>query len=192
MSSDIINLFTSNKNIQYLQYYFNKNLQDGNAKDQILENLIENVFNYNDYNTIENDIYNMRQSIDKWSELRKLNRAFIENRLALYNQYNEIGNESYHMQMFTNDSLQPRGYHKLNDTHIEDENKRIFRFNDLFDNDRSSIPINQRLSRKIKEEDSLYTDSLNNFINTYITEPKLKDNLTTLSYNDKSYFWFDI
>lgn len=148
MSAQIVNVFTSNENIKYLRDYFTKNLQDSTIKDQILDTLIETVFHFYDHELLENNTYRLRRSVNLWDEVRKLNKSFIDDRLALINSYDSIGTESYHMQMLIDDSIAPNGYESLNKPCKDDiANKRIFRYQDPYDINRSEIPIQQILSR---------------------------------------------
>jgi len=162
-STEIIKIFTSNKNIEYLRDYFTKNISNNEVKEQILDTLLEDVVQFNDYNQLENNIYCPRRSIDVWNEVRKLNKNFIENRMDLVRDYDLIGKESYHMQMFIDDSLEPKGYKHLNSPYQPDLNKRIFRYEDPNDSNRSSIPIQQILSKGHMDRniDELY-DSFTN------------------------------
>jgi len=147
MSAEIIKAFTANKNIRYLQHYFTNTLPDSPVKEQILETLIETLFSFYDHEIIENNTYRLRNSVDLWNEVRKLNQAFIDDRIALVAGYNDIGTESYHMDMFIDDSLQPAQYKHLNDPYEENYNKRIFRYEDPNDPNRSSIPVRQILNK---------------------------------------------
>jgi hypothetical protein len=153
MSAEISKAFTANKNIRYLQHYFTNTLPDSPVKEQILETLIETLFSFYDHEIIENNTYRLRNSVDLWNEVRKLNQAFIDDRLALVAGYKDIGTESYHMNMFIDDSLQPAQYEHLNDPYKEDYNKRIFRYEDPDDPDRSFIPVKQILNKRHVDTD---------------------------------------
>jgi hypothetical protein len=216
MSAEIINLFTSNQNINYLYNYLDKNLKESSAKQQILETLIETIFNFYDHEIIDNSTYKLRHSVDKWDEVRKLNKSFIDDRIAFCTQYDSIGIDSYQMQMFTDDSLNPKGYN-FNETkkrcncngncdcncngncNSSNGNKlvnndRIFRYENKYDVNKSRIPIQQILSRgnaDITNNDSFH-DSYYNLKDKVQSDKIIKDYENTLYYNDKTDNYFDI
>lgn len=152
MSLEIINLFTSNNNIEYLKYYLSNNIKNEKIKEIILDTLIERIFDFPSHELLNDSKSNLRHSTKTWEEVRKLNQSFIENRLQFANSINSIGVEDYAHEMLNNDSIYPIGYEHLNDClsgDYEKHDSRIFRYQDPYDINRSIIPIQQKISNKI-------------------------------------------
>lgn len=189
MSSEIVNLFTSTENIKYLQNYLTKSIKDNNIRNLIIDSLIESVFDFPNYELLDNS-KSARHSADKWDEVKKLNRLFIDDRLAFANTVKDIGLESYGMQMFIDDSLRPAGYEHLNNhepsrfDYDSDSNEsgRLFRHQDPHDKNRSSIPIWQIINRgpvNTTNIDELRESEVSQ--NRKIERTNVADNINTIS-----------
>jgi hypothetical protein len=111
MSVEIIDTFTSGKNIDYLRDYLNENIKDEEKKQVVLDNLIEDIFNFPDIGSLNNTRERLRQSIDIREEVGILNKAFIDNKLAFVREMDDMGEESYEMNMFASEMA---GYAYLN------------------------------------------------------------------------------
>jgi len=104
MSVEIINLFTSSENIKYLHDYLSKNIEIEDAKKIILDSLTESVFDFPSNALLENSKTRLRHSVNTWEEVRLLNQAFINNRIAFSKEFPIVGTEDYASQMFIDDS----------------------------------------------------------------------------------------
>lgn len=111
MSVEIIDTFTSGKNIDYLRDYLNENIKDDEKRQIVLDNLIEDIFNFPDIESLNNTRERVRQHIDIREEVKILNKAFIDNKLAFVREMDTMGEESYEMNMFANEMA---GYAYLN------------------------------------------------------------------------------
>lgn len=111
MSLEIINIFTSGKNIDYLRDYLNENIKDEYKKSIVLDNLIEDIFNFPDIGLLDNTRQRLRRSVDVWEEVRLLNKTFIENKISFSQEIDILGEESYEMNMFADEIA---GYEHLN------------------------------------------------------------------------------
>ena len=151
MSVEIINIFVGNENIEYLKQYLDENIKNNNAKDVVMENLTESIFNFPHNELIEDNRKNLRRSTNVWDEVKKLNKAFIDDRISFVKSYDTIGEEAYEYKVLQDESLYPPGYEHLND-------KRLFRYQDPDNIDNSLIPVQQRLSRG--NTDREYVDEL--------------------------------
>lgn len=131
----VIAQFRSPQNVGYLRALFAKRVFAGHLRDFALSTLEDAVWAYSEgegraYDVLLSDPIAQRgrdsRSVSLWSELRRLNRAFYEDRMAfLREQYHIINpqvprdgvsedEESYAMRMFISDSLRPPGLEHLN------------------------------------------------------------------------------
>lgn len=185
MSAEIVNLFTSSKNINYLIDEISKHIKDTKIKEAVLDTLTESVFEFQSHALLENSGQKLRHSINNKYELDRLNHMFINDRLSFAKNFNIYAEaqEYYADQMFIDDSLRPGAYDKLND-------ERIFRYQDDFDPNRSKIPvwqINRRGNTDYNNDDELRESEVsqvrsateevkNEFINDLpINKPKWMD-----------------
>jgi hypothetical protein len=205
MSNEIINIFTSSCNIKYLLNYITKHFEDGPGKDQVLTTLTETLFDFPNYELLDANGL-PRHSTSIWKEVRKLNQAFIDNRRAFMKGYKTMGIESYHNQMFIEDSLTPNGYECLNDATTNttmsltnalgidnvDETQRIFRYEDKYDTNKSSIPIWQVLNKGHPDtENDSFFESYNSQIRSAKGEVHQYD-IDTMPVECKKPMWYDI
>lgn len=200
MSIEVVNLFTSSNNINYLSDELSKNIKDSKIKDAVLDSLTEAVFDFQSHAMVEDSGQRLRHSTNTKIELDRLNKAFIQDRLAFaknFNMYAEA-QEYYADQMFIDDSLRPGPYGHFNDIeHNPDcdcsKCKRVFRYQDKFDSNRSSIPIWQVNSRG-------HTDYYNNdeLRNSEISQVRRTidavtvDHINTIAVECKRPKWIDI
>lgn len=197
MSAEIVNLFTSNENIKYLKDYLYNNIDDINARDIVLDNIVENVFDFPNHELLDNSKQRLRHSVNVWEEVRLLNKAFIDDRVSYANEINDFGKESYGMNMFIEDSLQPKGYEHFNDPHVgfyEEPNSRIFRYQDPDDINKSAIPVWQKNNKR-----SMYTDNIDELKDSEYSQIRKNNNVvinntieTTSNNNCKKIQWIDI
>lgn len=149
MSLEVINTFTSAKNIKYLEDILSKKIKDNIVKSVILDTLTETIFNFQTYNS---NYQYLRHSVNVEDEIQNLNTEFINDRLAFAENFDKYatGEEYYADQMFIEDSLRPGPYSKFNDNTLVPSlqyNKRLFRYQDKNNLNRSSIPIWQVINR---------------------------------------------
>lgn len=155
MSVEIINLFTSSKNIEYLKYYLSNNIKNEKIKDTILSTITERVFEFPCNELLDDSRSHLRYSTKTWKEVRNLNQKFIENRMNFANSIQSIGIEDYAHEMIYNDSIYPVGYEHLNNSLSEDpvmtkqRDSRIFRYQDPYNINRSVIPIQQKVGHNM-------------------------------------------
>lgn len=142
MSAEVVNLFTSSNNISYLKDELSKHIKNVVSKEAVLETLTEAVFNFHSYGLIEDSGQRLRHSANTKDEISRLNKAFIDDRLSFANNFDMYaeGREFYADQMFIDDSLRPGPYDYFND---DEDDKRIFRYQDPLNSNRSKIPIQQ-------------------------------------------------
>ncbi len=200
MSIEVVNLFTSSKNISYLSDEISKKITDANIKEAVLDSLTEAIFDFQSHAMIEDSGKRLRHSTNTKVELNRLNNAFIEDRLAFaknFNMYAE-GQEYYASQMFIDDSLRPWPYNNLNDCEHKMECecgkcKRLFRYQDPNDINRSSIPIWQVNSRGNTDYNNI--DELRNSELSQVrraSEKVVVDHINTMPVECKLPKWFDI
>lgn len=148
MSIDIVNIFTSSENIEYLKNEISLQISDPIIRETIIENITETIFEFQEYNIIENSGKHLRQSTNVKNEVNKLNKAFIKDRIAFAKNFDMYASayEDYANQMFIDDSLRPGEYTHFNDPICVD-NKRLFRYQDKNNINRSNIPVWQILKR---------------------------------------------
>lgn len=204
MSIDIINTFTSSDNIKYLKDFLQKNVKNEKAKEVILDRLTESIFDFPSHALIDDSGQRLRKSTDTWSEVRYLNKKFIDDRMSFANSFNEIAVESYHMTQFINDSLNPYGWDNLNNIQIDNNvasdrydtctsDQRLFRYQDPYDIKRSLIPRWQINKRGVVEETSdELRDSENYKLEKSGTMQHCIENIDTNDLNCKKPQWFDI
>lgn len=194
MSIEVVNLFTSSNNISYLSDELSKKITDKKIKEAVLDSLTETIFDFQSHDIIENSGKRIRHSSSTKSELDRLNNAFIEDRLAFAKNYNMYADarEYYADQMFIDDSLRPGPYGHFNDS-IEEEEKRIFRYQDKYNPNRSKIPIwqiNQRGHTDYNNADELRESEVSQ-IRSAIDEVKI-DHISTIPVNCNYHKWMDI
>jgi hypothetical protein len=175
MSIEIVNIFTSSNNINYLKDEISKKISNNDIKEAILDNIIEDIFNFYSHALLEDSGQNLRHSINVKNELDRINNLFIADRLAFAENYRNYVSEQqfYADQMFIDDSLKPYPYNNLNNNissslnedYYEEENmeKRIFRYQDNNNKNRSSIPrwqINKRGNTDYNNNDELRESEL--------------------------------
>lgn len=166
--ADVRKLFTSSDNIAYLRDELSKQIGDKNEnKEYILDSLIIDIFHFQDYDS------ELRQSFEVNSELEKLNKAFIQDRLYFASAFNlyEQGQEYYADQMFIDDSLRPGPYKKFNEPE-------------------SKIPLNQRTNRNFYSDNEELRESETSQIRS-INESNKNDFLTNLPTYDIRPKWID-
>ena len=128
----LINLFRAPQNLEYLRALFTRQVPPGRMRDFVLNTLEDSVYAFEKG---EDLIYSdpiaqrgdARAAASLWAELRRINRAYYENRMQLLRDQSALitgvttdgqwdDNESYHYRMFTADSLHPPGMEHLNGT----------------------------------------------------------------------------
>ena len=141
MSIEVVNAFTSGNNISYLRDEILKYDIPDDAKESILDTLTEDIFDFQNHAMVEDSGQYLRHSSNVKIELDRLNKAFINDRISFAKNFNMYASayEQYANQMFIDDSLQPGAYKHLNDP-LTEEPIRVFRYQDKYDPDRSSIP----------------------------------------------------
>lgn len=200
MSIEVVNLFTSSNNISYLIDEISKNIKDNKIKEAVLDSLTESVFDFQSHAMIEDSGQRLRHSTNTKLELQRLNKAFIEDRLAFAKNFNLYADakEYYADQMFIDDSLRPGPYNHFNDVDHNsdcecDQCKRVFRYQDKHDPNRSSIPIWQINSRG--HTDYHNNDELRNSEVSQIrkaTDKVVVDHIGTIAVECKRPQWIDI
>lgn len=131
----IITQFRSPQNIAYLHRLFEQRVPRGPLRDFVHATLYDALLNFSEgeghaIELIQSDPIaqrgDLRAATGLWGEVRRLNRAFFENRLALLRDQAHIierraprdgiseDEEPYHMRMFVSDSLRPPGLEHLN------------------------------------------------------------------------------
>jgi hypothetical protein len=127
--------FRSPENIAYLRSLFAERLPRGPLRAFTLATLEDALLNFSGGEGRAFDILNSdptarrgsnRPAVGLWDEVRRLNRAFYEDRLALLREQAHLierraprdgvseDDEPYHMRMFISDSLRPPGLEHLN------------------------------------------------------------------------------
>jgi len=193
MSIEVINLFTSSNNISYLRNEISKNINDVSIKDAILDSLTEDIFNFQSHAMIEDSGQRLRHSTNTKIELKRLNDSFIDDRIACAKNFDKYasGYEYYADQMFIDDSLKPGAYSHFNDCQHSNECeceqcKRLFRYQDKFQLNRSKIPIWQINSRG--NTDYFNNDELRESERSQIrkaSEPVVVDHINTIAIECK-------
>lgn len=131
----VIAQFRSPQNIAYLRGIFEERVPRGPLRQHVLATLDDAIYSYSEgegpaYDVLLSDPVAQRgasrPAVSLWSEIRRLNRAFYENRLAFLRDQAYIierraprdgvseDEEPYHMRMFISDSLRPPGLEHLN------------------------------------------------------------------------------
>jgi len=126
----VLALFRSPQNLAYLRDLFTGRVPAGPLRNFARETLDDALFEYasGDGRALEvlaSDPFAqrgaLRPAVGLWDEVRRLNRAFYEDRLALLQEQASIierrdcaDDEPYHMRMFVSDSLRPPGLEHLN------------------------------------------------------------------------------
>jgi hypothetical protein len=204
MSVEIINTFTSSDNIKYLHKFLSDNIPDGPSKDVILERLTESIFEFPSNSLIDDSRQNLRHSTDTWTEVRLLNKKFIDDRISFSKSFKDIGTESYHMNHLISDSLSPYGYESINtlqkDNNITQDiyncdtnDLRLFRYQDPYDIKRSLIPrwqINKR--GEMNYDNDSFRESEDYKIKKLGTLQYNKDNINTIDLKCKAPRWVDL
>jgi len=123
----ILDMFRSPINIDYLRTHLSRRAPAG-MRDAALDGLDAAVYEFSAatggraLDLLGSDPLARRGNVsrgpDFWAEVRRLNRAFIEDRLAagrdLYRGGDSVDDEPYAMRMFIADSLRPPGLEHLN------------------------------------------------------------------------------
>lgn len=200
MSIEVVNLFTSSNNISYLSDEISKKIKDANIKEAVLDSLTESIFDFQSHAMVEDSGQRLRHSANTKDELSRLNKAFIEDRLAFAKNFNMYADaqEYYADQMFIDDSLRPGPYGHFNDCHHEPECdcskcKRLFRYQDKFNLDRSNIPIwqlNNRGHTDYYNNDELRGSDISQIRKA--SEAVVVDHITTAPVECKRPQWIDI
>lgn len=135
MSIEIVNLFTSGSNINYVRNELTKKINDSKIREAVLDTLTESLFDFQSYAMIEDSGQNLRHSTNNKLELDRLNKSFINDRLSFANNFDMYseGKEFYADQMFIDDSLRPGPYGSFNDPHKKENNSSHY----------SHVPANQ-------------------------------------------------
>lgn len=179
MSIEVLNIFTSADNIEYLRKTIINQIDEDNIKNSDIikgaleEELTQMVFDFQEYAIIENSGRHLRHSTSIKTEVDRLNNAFIKDRLAFARNFDKYaaGHEAYADQMFIDDSLRPGPYNHYNDCDQPCDNmcdqpcdnmcdqpcerlekQRLFRYQDKYNSNRSSIPRWQVLKRGTPEQ----------------------------------------
>lgn len=203
MSVDIINTFTSSDNIKYLRNFLQENIKNERAKEAILDRLTESIFEFPSHALIDDSGRQLRKSTDTWSEVRMLNRKFIEDRVSFANGFDTIATESYHMNQFISDSLNLYGYENLNTLQSDNSvaadrydtcnsDQRLFRYQDPYDIRRSNIPRWQINKRGTVETSDELRDSEGYKLEKSGTMQHCINNIDNIDSNCKRPQWFDI
>ena len=200
MSVEVINLFTSSKNIEFLKEEISKKIKDDRIREAIIDTIIEDIFNYQNYALIEDSGQYLRHSTNTKTEVERLNVGFIDDRVSFSKNFDLYASaqEYYADQMFIDDSLRPGPYDHLNDPEcgcIDECNckTRMFRYQDPNDLNRSSIPVWQQLSRGFTDYNN--TDELRNSEISQIrkaTDVVIINHIETLPLECKRPQWIDI
>lgn len=200
MSVEVVNLFTSSNNISYLKDELTKKITDPKIKEAVLDSLTEAVFDFQSYALVENSGQRLRHSTNTKSEITRLNKEFIEDRLAFAENFNMYADaqEYYADQMFIDDSLRPGPYDHFNDKQHDpdcecDKCKRVFRYQDKYNSNRSSIPIWQIANRG--HTDYFNNDELRNSDVSQIRrapEAVVVDHINTIPVECNRPKWIDI
>lgn len=127
--------FQSPQNVAYLRDLFARSVPAGKLREFAVETVQDAIMNYSNTNDRAYDILMSddlvrrgfsRRSGDFWAELRRLNRAFYDDRMRFFVQgasiidpqqpHDGVGDadEDYAMSMFMADSLRPPGLEYLN------------------------------------------------------------------------------
>lgn len=200
MSIEVVNLFTSSNNISYLQDEISKKIDDDTIREAVLDTLTEAVFDFQGHAMVEDSGQRLRHSTNTRSEIDRLNKAFIEDRLAFaknFNMYAE-SHEYFANQMFIDDSLRPGPYSHLNDCEHKTECEcqkctRLFRYQDKYDLNRSNIPIwqiNSRGNTDYNNIDELRNSDLSQVRKT--SDRVIVNHLGTIAVDCKLPKWIDM
>lgn len=193
MSTEVVNLFTSSNNINYVKDELSKLIKDDNIKEAVLDSLTEAIFEFQSYAIIEDSGQRLRHSTNTSAEVSRLNKAFIEDRLSFAKNFNMYAdsNEYYADQMFIDDSLKPGPYNSFNNFEV-DSNKRIFRYQDKNNFNRSNIPIWQIANRgPINNNNDELRNSEISQVRKTSGEIKI-DHLSTMPIECKMPKWIDM
>jgi hypothetical protein len=127
--------FSSPQNLEYLHDLFNRRVPRGPLREFTLATLHDAVLSFIEYEGRAFDVLtedpiaqrgSNRPAVSLWSEIKRLNRVFYEDRLALLRDQAHIienraprdgiaeDEEPYHMRMFISDSLRPPGLEHFN------------------------------------------------------------------------------
>ncbi len=131
----VIFQFRSPQNLGYLRDLFARRVPRGRLCEFVLDTLQDALISYSEgegraYDVLNSDPVARRgasaRAVSLWDEVRRLNRAFFEDRLAFLRDQAHIidaraprdgvseDEEPYHMRMFISDSLRPPGLEHLN------------------------------------------------------------------------------
>lgn len=131
----VLAAFVAPANLEYLRGLLGSRVPRGALRDFALETLHDAVLSFAEgegrgFDTLNSDPVaqrgSARRAVGLWDEVRRLNRAFFEDRLALLRDQAHIidrraprdgvseDEEQYHMRMFISDSLRPPGLEHLN------------------------------------------------------------------------------
>ena len=119
----VIRQFISPNNLAYLKTLFTKRRTDTITKRWLLDTLEESSYSFANSRGWGSDA--MQPTLTRrgggrgsqpnlWSEVRRLNQAFYNERIAASRAFVE-DNEPFHVQAFTADSFRPPGLEHLND-----------------------------------------------------------------------------
>lgn len=211
----------SQNNYEYIKKEISTVLQDivdKNILNNILDDLLIVMNEYDCYDIINNSKTNVRNSSTLIDELNRLNSEFIKDRIMnaqninLYSQ----STEDYGMQMFIEDSLHPEYFYNdpkhssIHDTYFNDKSdsdyefdsdsdsntntntnttkknnsKRIFRYQDKYNSNRSYIPIwqiNKRGYTDYTNQDELRNSDISQIRS--VPDALIKDRLSSLATN---------
>jgi hypothetical protein len=131
----VLFVFGSPRNLGYLRALFASRVPPGALREFALSTLHDAVLSFAEgegraYDILNSDPIAQRgtasRAVSLWAEVRRLNRAFYEDRLAFLREQAHIldrraprdgiseDEEQYHMRMFISDSLRPPGLEHLN------------------------------------------------------------------------------
>jgi len=201
MSIEVVNLFTSSNNINYLSDEISKNIKEINIREAVLDSLTEAIFEFQSHAMVEDSGQRLRHSTNTKKELDRLNTEFIQDRLSFAKNFNMYADarEYYADQMFIDDSLRPGQYGHFNDDLNCDDDcncekcKRIFRYQDKFSINRSYIPIwqiNNRGPTDYYNNDELRNSEVSQVRKTI--EPLTVDHINTIAVECKRPKWIDL
>lgn len=200
MSVEVVNLFTSSNNINYLSEQLSKQINDTRIKEAVLDTLTESVFDFQSHAMVEDSGQRLRHSANTKTEIERLNKAFIDDRLAFAKNFNMYADahEYYADQMFIDDSLRPGPYNHFNDCDHKSECEcekclRLFRYQDKNDPNRSNIPVWQIASRgytDYRNDDELRNSEVSQIRRA--SEAVTFDHIGTIPVECKRPQWIDI
>jgi hypothetical protein len=126
----VLTLFGSRQNEAYLRYLLATWVPAGAQRELALASLDDAMYNFASNEGRAHDILQsdpmarrgaLRPALDLWGEVRRLNRAFFDERMEFLRQYSPTAqdglaadDEPYHIRMFAADSLRPPGLEHFN------------------------------------------------------------------------------